>query len=196
MLLASFVLFGDDTKVLTDVIDNFKGMADEARKANPLLAAGTGETVKSLTKFVSGRRSGGKTPHEVDLPEAQQEELERRQKARERAEQLAKARPRRVTPPKPAPPSAIAPIPPIVMLAILNPAPKPKYTLVNEADVTTVREGAGRADVIQRLGQPSSLSAIKGLDGGDRELLTYHLSSERTVAIRLVAGRVTSVTRN
>ena len=37
-------------KVLTEAIDHFKGAADEARKANPLLAAGTGDGVVKVIK--------------------------------------------------------------------------------------------------------------------------------------------------
>ena len=41
----------------------------------------------------------------------------------------------------------------------------------------------------------SAISAVSGLEEGTRELFTYHLTPQNTVAIRLLAGVVTTVTR-
>lgn len=182
-------------KVLGDAIEHFKGTADEARKANPLLAVGTGEGVNMVLKKLGSRRSTGKGPTSIELPKEQQEELERRQKARERAEQLAKAGPRRVAPPKPAV-STLPEITPLILLAIQNPTPKPRFTLVNEEALTGIIPGQSRAGVLAALGKPSSTAAVMGLEDGDRELLTYHLTPQNTVSIRLHAGLVTAITRN
>ena len=181
-------------KVLGDAIDHFKGTADEARKANPLLAVGTGEGVNMVLKKFGSGRSSGKGPISVDLPKEQQEELERRQKARERAEQQAKAGPRRVVAPKPAS-STLPAVTPLVLLAIQSPTPKPRFTLVDEKALNQIAPGQQRAEVLAALGNPSSTSAVRGLEDGDRELLTYHLTPDKTVAIRLLAGVVTAITR-
>jgi hypothetical protein len=181
-------------KVLTEAIDHFKGAADEARKANPLLAAGTGDGVVKVIKGLGSRRSYGKAPVNVELPKEQQEELARRQKARERAEQLAKAGPRRAAAPKPAE-SSLPAVTPLVLLAIQNPTPKPRFILIDEKALNHISPGQPRADVLAALGNPSSTAAVRGLEDGDRELLTYHLAPDRTVAIRLLAGVVTAITR-
>ena len=195
VLLAPAGLFAQD-KVIGDAIESFKGTADEARKANPLLAAGTGEGVNMVLKKFGSRRSNGKGPINVELPKEQQEELERRQKARERAEQLAKYGPRRPAPVAPKPVVSTLPaITPLVMLAIQNPTPKPKFTLVDEQALNNITTGQPRAEVLAALGKPSSISTVNGLEEGTRELFTYHLTPQNTVAIRLLGGVVTSVTR-
>ena len=192
-LLLPAALLAQD-KVLGEAIDHFKGAADEARKANPLLAAGTGDGVTKVIKSLGSRRSYGKAPVNVELPKEQQEELDRRQKARERAEQLAKSGPRRAAAPKPAV-SSLPAVTPLVLLAIQNPTPKPRFTLINEDALNQITPGQLRADVLATLGTPSTTAAVRGLEDGDRELLTYHLTPVKTVAIRLLAGVVTAVTR-
>ena len=192
-LLLPAALLAQD-KVLGEAIDHFKGAADEARKANPLLAAGTGDGVTKVIKSLGSRRSYGKAPVNVELPKEQQEELDRRQKARERAEQLAKSGPRRAAAPKPAV-SSLPAVTPLVLLAIQNPTPKPRFTLINEDALNQITPGQLRADVLATLGTPSTTAAVRGLEDGDRELLTYHLTPVKTVAIRLLAGVVTAVNR-
>jgi len=192
-LVVPAILLAQDTKVLGDAIDHFKGTADEVRKNNPVLAVGTGEGVKSMMKFVTGRRSGGKGPVSVELPKEQQEELERRQKARERAEQLAKAGPRRVAPPKPKE-SPLPAITPLAMQAILHPPQRPTITVIEEPLLKSIAEGQDRATVLARLGKPSSTSAVMGMEGGPREVLTYHLAPNRPIAVQLLGGRVTGIT--
>lgn len=180
--------------MLTDTLESFKGMANDVRKANPVLAVGTGEGVGDLVKGLTGRHAKGKGPVKVELPKQQQEELERRQKAKERAEQLAKAEPKRMVAAPVTP--ALPPIPPVVTMAILNPPPKPKFTLVSERDVVRVSQEQDRATVLSAPGKPSSIAAVNGLEDGPREVLTYRLAPEKTVAVRLLGGRVVSVTRN
>lgn len=194
LLLPAGLLAQD--KVIGDAIESFKGTADEARKANPLLAVGTGEGVNMVLKKFGSRRSNGKGRINVDLPKEQQEELERRQKAREKAEQLAKYGPRQAVPVAPKPVGSTLPaVTPLVLLAIQNPTPKPKFTLIDEQALNKISAGQPRADVLATLGKPSAISAVSGLEEGTRELFTYHLTPQNTVAIRLLAGVVTSVTR-
>jgi hypothetical protein len=176
-------------------MDHFKGAANEARKANPLLAAGTGDGVTKVLKNLGSRRSSGKAPVNIELPKEQQDELERRQKARERAEALAKAGPRRVATPRAAV-SNLPEITPLVMLAIRNPTPKPLFTLLQESDLMKITPGQPRAEVLSALGKPSSISGISGLEDGNLEIFTYHLAPQKTVAIRLHSGVVTVITRN
>ena len=192
-LLLSAALLAQD-KVLGDAIEHFKGAADEARKANPLLAAGTGDGVTKVIKSLGSRRSYGKAPVNVELPKEQQEELDRRQKVRERAEHLAKSGPRRAAAPKPAS-STLPAVTPLVLLAIQSPTPKPRFTLINEEALNQITPGQPRASVLAALGNPSTTAAVCGLEDGDRELLTYHLTPEKTVAIRLLAGVVTVISR-
>jgi hypothetical protein len=196
LLLLPAALPGQDTKVLDEAIGNFKGMADEVRKNNPVLAAGTGEGVGNFVKSLTGRRSKGKGPAHIEVPKEQLEELERRQKARELAEQRAK-RPRAVAaaPVRKAVNPAVPPINPVVMAAILRPPPKPLYTLVSEASLGQVQPGQDRETVLTALGKPSRISAITGLEDGSRETFTYNLDPQRTVAIRLQNGRVIGIQR-
>lgn len=192
--LVPVTLLGQD-KVLSDAIESFKGTADEARKANPLLAVGTGEGVASVMKSLTGRRPSGKGPVSIALPKDQLEELERRQKARERSQRLAKAGPVRSAPVVRAPESAIPAVPPIIMQTMLHPLPRPQYNLVTESAVEGIAAGQARTEVLAALGKPSSISAIQGMEEGSLEVLTYHLTPNNTVAVRLRAGIVTSVTR-
>ena len=182
-------------KVIGEAIEHFKGTADEARKANPLLAVGTGEGISSMVKSLTSRRSTGKGPVSVTLPKEQQEELERRQKARERAEQLAKGGPRRVAPaPRPVE-STLPAITPVMSHFILHPEPKPRFVLVSADAVNAIQQGQSKEEVIAALGKPSSAAAVDGLDDGPREVLTYHVAADRTVAIRLHNHRVTTISR-
>jgi hypothetical protein len=84
---------------------------------------------------------------------------------------------------------------PLVLLAIQNPTPKPRFTLIDEKALNQIAPGQARAEVLAALGTPSSTAAVRGLEDGDRELLTYHLTQQNTVAIRLLAGVVTAITR-
>jgi len=187
-------LFAQD-KVIGEAIEHFKGTADEARKSNPLLAVGTGEGISSVVKSLTSRRSAGKGPVSVTLPKEQQEELERRQKARERAEQMAKAGPRRAAPaPRPVE-STLPPITPLMAHFILHPEPKPRFVLVPADAVNAIQQGQSKEEVIAALGKPSTAAAVDGLDDGPREVLTYHVTAERTVAIRLHNHRVTAISR-
>ena len=68
--------------------------------------------------------------------------------------------------------------------------------LVEEAAVKEVHVGTARTEVVSALGQPSSDSVVSGLSEGLREMMTYHVTPQRTVAIRLTAGVVTAVVRN
>lgn len=193
-LLLSAGLSAQD-KVIGDAIEHFKGTADEVRKANPVLAVGTGTGLSNVMKSLSGRRYSGKAPAAIELPKEQQEDLERRQKARERAEQLAKAGPRRA-PSTPRPVESTLPaITPILRHFILHPEPKRLFELVSLDAVNTVKPGQSREDVVAALGKPSNAASVNGLDDGPREVLTYHVTAERTVAIRLHDGRVTAVNR-
>jgi hypothetical protein len=169
-------------------------MADEVRKNNPVLAVGTGAGVG---KFISlgGRRSRGSGPAQIELPKEQQEELERRQKAAERAK-LAPKRVAKAAQPPPPPASTLPAITPLVLLAIQNPTPKPKYVLVAEPDVLRVTPGQSRDAVLASLGTPSSFAAVNGLEDGKREVLTYHVAPDRAFAIRLLGDRVVSVSPN
>lgn len=181
-------------KVIGEAIETFKGTADEARKANPLLATVTGDgVVKAVKNLVSGR-SAGTRPATVEMPKEQQEELARRQKARERAEQLAKAGPRQVA--ASAPVSTLPAITPVALLAMQQPPRKPELRLVEEAAVAKVHAGVPRAEVLAALGEPNADSVVHGLSDGVHEVMTYHLSVQRTVAVRLTAGIVTVVVRN
>lgn len=175
-------------KVLSEAIEHFKGAANEARKANPLLAAGTGEGVTKVIKSLSSRSSYGKAPVNVELPKEQQEELARRQTARQRVGLSRR--------PAPTPAGSSLPaVTPLVLLAIQSPTPKPRFILIDEKALNQIAPGQPRPDVLAALGNPSSTAAVRGLEDGDRELLTYHLAPDRTVAIRLLAGVVTAVTR-
>ncbi len=197
LLLGPLALHGQDTRVLTDAIGQLKGTANEAIKANPVLAIGSGEGVGTMIKGLTGRRSSGKGAVQVALPKAQQDELDKREKARELAAARAKAGPKRVAAPVPvAAASTLPAITPLVMLAILHPRPQPLFTLVSEQDLLKVTEGQSRNAVVTALGKPSSVAAMTGLEDGTREVLTYHLDRNRTVAVRLQSGVVTSITRN
>ena len=189
-----FVPLGaQDTRVLGDSIDHFKGMADEVRKNNPVLSVGTGAGIGKLINL-GGRRSRGTGPAQIELPKEQQEELERRKSAAERAK-LAPKRAVKSTPPPPPVPT-LPPVTPLVLLAIQNPTPKPKFDLVAEQDLLLVTPGQTRDSVIAALGKPSSFAAVSGLEDGKREVLTYHTTPDRTMAIRLVGDQVVSVSRN
>lgn len=191
-LVAGLTAIAQDTRVLGDSIDHFKGMADEVRKNNPVLAAGTGEGIKALARL-SGSRRSGTGPAQVVLPKAQQEELDRRQRAKERAARTAASRPAaRVNPA----PTNVPAITPLVMLAILHsPRKEPEIPLVAESKLAGIAPGQSRETIIAVLGAPVSVSRVQGLDDGTRERLTYHLSATRTAAVHLEAGRVVAVTR-
>jgi hypothetical protein len=134
----------------------------------------------------------------VELPKEQQEELERRQKARERAEAAAKAGPRRrVVAAAPHPPvSKLPEITPLVLLALRNQPAKPAFNLIQESDLGKIKPGQTRDQLLTALGKPSSISGISGLEDGAREIYTYHLTPQRTVAVRLQSGVVTAIQPN
>jgi len=193
--LVSTALLAQD-KVLTESIENFKRTADDARKANPVLALGTGEGVGQVLKSLTGRRSTSTGPVTLEIPKAQLEELERRQKAKERAERLAKsgpARPKRELPPVD---SAIPPVPPAFMQAMLSHRPRPEPTYLSENSLGAVAVGKSKTEVLAALGNPVAVSGIQGMEDGALEVLTYRLSAQNTVAIRFKAGLVTAISRH
>jgi hypothetical protein len=72
-------------------------------------------------------------------------------------------------------------------------APRPEeQRIVSRAELSKIKIGAARSDVIAALGEPSTRSAING--GQElRETLIYHLSGGTPVEIRLVDGKVVKI---
>jgi hypothetical protein len=192
-----------DTGVLSEAMDNFKGAANEVRKNNPVLAIGTGEGITSLVKGLSGRPKG-KGPVRIELPAEQQKELERRQKAKERAAANAKQPPGGkasraaavAAGPPPSGPSIVPAITPLMLMVILNPLPtKPKLALVTEEALARLSAGQSRSTILAALGKPQTRSAVNGLENGSWEELTYYLDEDHAVVLRLEGGNLTRVQR-
>ncbi len=72
--------------------------------------------------------------------------------------------------------------------------PVPPKHIVSAEAFAGVKVGAGREDVLARLGQPSARYAITD-DEGTHESFTYELDSGESAVIRIVAGKVTDVQR-
>jgi hypothetical protein len=70
--------------------------------------------------------------------------------------------------------------------------PAPPKRIVSSTAYAGVAVGAGREDVLNRLGEPNSRYAITD-DDGTRESYTYDLDNGDTVVLHLLAGKVTAV---
>jgi hypothetical protein len=80
----------------------------------------------------------------------------------------------------------------IEVLRAAEPSAPPRFSIVTRDALNSIPPGAARADVVQRLGQPTFKSSISD-DEGARETYTYHLDESTPVSIRLLNGKVTEV---
>jgi hypothetical protein len=197
LLLFPLVASAQDYRALNDTVDNFKGMANEVRKSNPVLSVTSGEgiadTIKSLK---SGRRKAVGGPVKIELPKDQQEALERRLKAQERAAELARRGPqKRVTPVAPPRP-LVGPGSDVLYLAIFASPLLNRPRSISDTALVTVEQGQSRESLLAAIGKPNAVRGIAGLEVGNRETLVYNLDSGRTVAIRLADGKVVDFVRN
>jgi len=72
------------------------------------------------------------------------------------------------------------------------PDPRTPPTVVSKADLEQIKIGAGRAEVIERLGTPSSAITIPD-DDGAVETLSYRVTTNQAARINLRHGRVIDI---
>jgi hypothetical protein len=92
----------------------------------------------------------------------------------------------------PGEPSAPAP-PPVPILPYIPPPPETNLRTIPAQLLGNVTEGATRADVVSRLGDPNSDMIINGSEDGPHETLHYKLDTGVKVAIRLVDQKVVEI---
>jgi len=73
------------------------------------------------------------------------------------------------------------------------PPPPPEVRYTSETALAGVKEGKARAEVLAALGNPDSVTTIRGLAEGGREVFMYRISAARSAYVRLLNGVVTSV---
>lgn len=96
--------------------------------------------------------------------------------------------------PAPLPGPASRPLPKKrVVKAPPPPPPPPEVRYTSESALGVVKEGKARADVLTALGNPDSVTTIRGLAEGSREVFMYRLSATKSAYVRLLNGVVTSV---
>jgi len=217
-------LSAQNYKDLHDTIDNFRGLGEEVRKNHPLLGMGSGVGTYggsgSILEGLGLTKKAAPVKLELRLSKEQQALVDREMAKAVKAEAAAnkgvaagsaaagsapapsaKAKPRAGARAGVVPAADRTSVPvqlsPVVLPAVAVAAlpEKPEARKVKEESVRDVAEGMDRERLLASLGEPQSVSAITGLEGGTRETLTYELESGRTLVVKLVAGKVQSVQR-
>lgn len=73
------------------------------------------------------------------------------------------------------------------------PPPPPEVRYTSEAALAGVKEGKARAEVLTMLGNPDSVTVIRGLPEGGRESFMYRISPTRSAYVRMLNGVVVGV---
>lgn len=186
-----------DYRPLTETVGNFKGMANEVRKSNPVLSITSGEGIaETIKNLKTGRRKPVAGPVGVALPKAQQDELDRRLKAQELAAERAKRGPRKsIAQPVSTPKLATEPMPPVVLLAIFSSPLQKRGRVVSEESLNSVQSGQSKESLLAVLGKPNATRGVAGLETGSRETLIYNLDGNHSVNINLAEGKVVGLER-
>lgn len=177
---------------MDDAIVKFRGLGKEVKDANPVFstvdkAAGTALALLKGTRSNSG---GGQTAMPITVPLPQ----DAKKTEKKPAVQMAVRRPQ----PQPETPWSHSTAPqPVAILAVLPPCPdrETAITTVSAGQLAAIRPGLDKTTVLASLGNPSSFTSISGGDEGTRETYIYHLDRQHAARIRLVGGRVTSVSQ-
>ena len=95
--------------------------------------------------------------------------------------------------PLPGPGSRPLPRKRVVKAPVPPPPPMPEVRYTSEAALAAVKDGKSRAEVLAALGNPDSVTTIRGLPEGGRESFMYRISATRSAYVRLLNGVVVGV---
>lgn len=205
-------LAAQDYRDLHSSVDEFKGLSAEVVKKNPLLATGANAmtaTKGGVDSIMNGL--GLKKPAPVmetptiRLSKEQQAIVDREAARKAKAEAAAAgktgtAKPRSAKPAATraaiSPAAAKKPTAPAMAIAPMPAAPaKPETKKVAEESVKAISTGMDREQLVASLGPPKSVSAITGIEGGPRETLAYELESGQFLFVKVLGGKVQSISR-
>lgn len=106
------------------------------------------------------------------------------------------ASPAAIDPFAPAPEARpVAPAQAVAVAAAPAAPPKPESRRISEDSAKKIAEGMDREQLLSSLGPPKSQSAIMGLEDGTRETFSYELESGRMLFVKVLGGKVSSISR-
>ncbi len=190
-----------DYSDLHSSVKEFKGLSEEVVKKNPLL--NTGANALSAGKGGVGLGLGKPAPVKetpvIRLSKEQQAIVDNGAAKKAKAETAAKSKPPAAkassTRASTAPPAKTAKVPALAIAPAPVAPPRPETRKITEESAKAITEGMAREQLVASLGPPKTASAIAGLEGGTRETLTYELESGHFLFVKVLGGRVQSISR-
>lgn len=195
-----------DYSDLHSSVKEFKGLSEEVVKKNPLLntganalSAGKGGVGSILNGLGLGKPAPVKETPVIRLSKEQQAIVDNEAAKKAKAETAAKSKPPAAkassTRASTAPPAKTAKVPALAIAPAPVAPPRPETRKITEESAKAITEGMAREQLVASLGPPKTASAIAGLEGGTRETLTYELESGHFLFVKVLGGRVQSISR-